>query len=419
MKLSRTSKIGIVVIVCLTLLIWGINFLKGRDIFRTEKVFYARYKNVGGLTPTTLVTLNGLKVGYVREIYFAEDLSGDLIVKIAIHSKFPLPQETSAEIASSDLLGSKVVKLNLGKSDKLLQANDTMKTKIEADIMQQVNEQIAPLKAKAERMIENLDTIVTAVSKILNSESRHHIAESIKQINLTMLNLEKISGNLNDVVTSQKKDLASMITNLSAITENLKTSSGKLSPIMDNFATFSDSLSRIELNSTINHLNGSIASLQLVLSKIDTANGSLGLLVNDPDLYRNLSASSENLNRLLIDFRLNPKRYVHFSALDFGRELNIISPPATQLPDNISFRVHLYASSTPVSLSSPLFKGIEGVNEIKSGSKYEYLTSPESSYDKVRMILSKVQLAFPEAFLKSYRNGREISLKNALKSAKK
>ena len=83
MKLTKTSKIGILVVICLTLLIWGINFLKGRDIFRTEKVFYARYKNVGGLTATTLVTLNGLKVGYVREIYFAEDLSGDLIVKIA------------------------------------------------------------------------------------------------------------------------------------------------------------------------------------------------------------------------------------------------------------------------------------------------------------------------------------------------
>src|SRR5665647_86076 len=124
MKLSKTSKIGILVVICLTLLIWGINFLKGRDIFRTEKVFYARYKNVGGLTATTLVTLNGLKIGYVREIFFAEDKSGDLIVKIAIHNDFPLPKGTSAEIASSDLLESKVVTHNLGHSDILLQPND-------------------------------------------------------------------------------------------------------------------------------------------------------------------------------------------------------------------------------------------------------------------------------------------------------
>ena len=104
MKLTKTSKIGILAVICLTILIWGINFLKGRDLFRTEKTFYARYKNVGGLEATTLVTLNGLKIGYVRDIYFAEDLSGDLIVRIAIHNNFPLPVGTSAEIASSDLL---------------------------------------------------------------------------------------------------------------------------------------------------------------------------------------------------------------------------------------------------------------------------------------------------------------------------
>lgn len=416
MKLSKTTKIGILVVICLALLIWGMNFLKGRDIFRTEKVFYARYKNVGGLTATTVVTLNGLKIGYVRTIYFAEDLSGDLIVKIAIFNDFPLPKETTAEIASSDLLGSKVVKLNLGKSDEILQPNDTLKTQMAPDIMQQVNEQIAPLKAKAERMIQNLDTIVTAVSKILNSDSQHNISESIRQINLTMTNLEKISGNLDDVVQDQKKNLTSTISNISEVTENLKTNSGKLGHIMNNFSTFSDSLTKLDLNNTIDHLNGSIAGLHLLLSKIDTANGSLGLLVNDPVLYRNLSASSENLNRLLIDFRINPKRYVHFSALDFGRELNISAPSATQLPGNISFRVQIFSSSAPISLTSPLFKGIDSVSEIKEGRKYVYVTPQESSYDKVIIVLNKVQSAFPEAFLKSYRNGHEISLKNALKT---
>ena len=419
MKLTKTSKIGILVVICLTILIWGINFLKGRDIFRTEIVFYARYKNVGGLTPTTLVTLNGLKIGYVREIYFAEDLSGDLIVKVAIHNNFPLPKGTSAEIASSDLLGSKVVKLNLGKSDNLLHANDTLATKMEADIMQQVSEQIAPLKAKAERLIENLDSIVTAASKILNSDSQRSISESLRQINITMTNLEKISGNLNDVISDQKKNLASTFSNLNETTGNLKTNSGKLGHIMDNFSSFSDSLTKLELNRTINHLNGSIANLQTILSKIDTASGTLGLLVNDTKLYHNLNYTSENLNRLLVDFRLNPKRYVHFSALDLGREVYVSPSSNTEVSDNITFRVQIFSSPNPVSLTSPMFKGIEEVSEIKSGSKYYYVTAQESSYDKVLMILNKIQSAFPEAFLKTYKNGEEISLKNALKTVKK
>ena len=419
MKLTKTSKIGILVILCLTLLIWGINFLKGRDIFRTEKVFYARYKNVGGLTATTLVTLNGLKVGYVREIYFAEDLSGDLIVKIAIHNDFPLPKGTSAEIASSDLLGSKVVKLNLGKSDMILHANDTLSTQMAADIIQQVNEQIAPIKAKAERMIENLDSIVVAFSKILNSDSQRQIVESIRQINLTMTNIQMISGNLNDVVKTQKKNLASTISDLSQITGNLNTNSGKLGHMMDNFSSFSDSLTKLQINRTINHLSGSVDNLQVILSKIDTANGTLGLLVNDPRLYQNLNSTSENLNRLLVDFRLNPRRYVHFSALDFGRDINITAPSERQVSDNVTFRVKLFSSSTPVSLTSPMFKGIEEVSEIKSGNKYFYFTPQESSYDHVRIILNNSQRAFPEASLTSYKDGKEISLKKALKMIKK
>ncbi len=418
MKLTKTSKIGILVIISLTLLIWGINFLKGRDIFRTEEVFYARYKNVGGLTATTLVTLNGLKIGYVREIYFAEDRSGDLMVKIAIHNDFPLPVGTTAEIASTDLLGSKVVKLNLGHSEQLLQANDTLNTQMAADIIQQVNAQIEPIKVKAERMIENLDSIVVAISKILNNQSQRDLTESIHQINLTMTNLEKISGNVNDVVSDQKKNLASTISNLSETTENLKSNSGKLGRIMDNFSTFSDSLTQLELNRTVDQLNGSLSNLQVILSKIDTANGSLGLLVNDRRLYQNLSSSTENLNRVLVDFRMNPKRYVHFSAFDFGRNQNITMPPASQKADNITFRVHIFSSSTSESLLSPIFKGIQEITEIKSKKKYYYVTAPES-YDEVRITLNKIQSAFPEAFLKSYKNGKEISLKNALKTVKK
>ena len=418
MKLKKTSKIGIMVVLCLTLLIWGINFLKGRDIFRTEKVFYARYKNVGGLTATTLVTLNGLKIGYVREIYFAEDLSGDLIVKVALHNNFPLPFGTSAQISSSDLLGSKVVKLNLGKSAKLLQPNDTLASQMDADIMQQVNEQIAPIKAKAERLIENLDSIVSTASKILNSDSQHNITESIRQLHSTMTNIESITGNLNDVISGQKKSLSASISNIGEITGNLKNNSGKIGQIINNFAVFSDSLTKLEINKTVGKINSSVTDLNRILSKIDTTNGTLGLLIKDPGLYQNLIYSTENLNRLLVDFRLNPKKYVHFAAIDLGRKINTNTPEDTQIPDNITFKVQLFSSPTPVSLTSPVFKGIDQVFESKSGHLYYYSTAEEFSYPKVRIILNKVQGAFPEALLKCYKKGKEISLRKALKMNK-
>jgi phospholipid/cholesterol/gamma-HCH transport system substrate-binding protein len=318
MKLSKTSKIGIWVVICLTILIWGINFLKGRDIFRSETIYYARYKDVEGLTPSTIVALNGFKIGYVREIYFAKDLSGDLIVKLAVHNNFPLPVGTTAEIASTDLLGSRIVKMNLGNSGQRYHANDTLKSMTEVGIKQQVSEQIAPIKLKAEQLMVSLDSIVQSASNILNPATQHDITQSIEQVRITMTHLGNISKNLSDIIGEQKGNLASTLTNLNDITTNLKANSGSLNHIMGNFSTFSDTLAKIELNKTMTTLNSSISNMDYILKKIDTADGTLGLLVNDPGLYQNLNSTSASLNRLLVDFRQNPKRYVHFSAIDFG-----------------------------------------------------------------------------------------------------
>ena len=253
----------------------------------------------------------------------------------------------------------------------------------------------------------------------MNDDSQHNITESIRQIHSTMTNLENISASLNEVIGGQKKSLASTFSNIGEITGNLKVNSEKLGHIMNNFSTFSDSLSKMEINKTIKHIDGSVVDLNRILNKIDTSNGTLSLLVNDPRLYQNINYSTENLNRLLVDFRLNPKRYVHFSALDFGRKINIVTPSDAQLADSVTFKVQLFASPSPVTLTSPIFKGIEEVFETKSGDIYYYSTAQYSSYDKVRMILNKVQGAFPEAILKCFKNGKEISLKNGLKLNKK
>jgi phospholipid/cholesterol/gamma-HCH transport system substrate-binding protein len=419
MKLTKTSKIGIWVVICLTLLIWGINFLKGRDIFRTETIYYARYKDVGGLSPSTIVALNGFKIGYVREIYFAKDLSGDLMVKLAIYNNFPLPVGTTAEIASTDLLGSRIVKIDLGNSGIKYQPNDTLKAMTEVDFKQQVSDQIVPLKIKAERLLVSLDSIVLSASKVLNPATQQDISQSIEQIRITMTHLGNISKNLSDIVGEQKGNLTSTISNMHDITSSLKTNSGDLNYIMKNFSTFSDTLSKIELNKTLNNLNSSISNLDLILKKINSKEGSLGLLVNDPGLYQNLNYTSESLNRLLNDFRQNPKRYVHFSAIDFGKEVVVTSQNNGQLNDSVIFKVFLFSSVSPLRMDSPLLKGISNVEEQKSNNRYNYYTGHETSYNKIREILDKTQSAFPEATLKAFLKGKEIRLKKALKTISK
>ncbi len=278
MKLTKTTRIGIWVIICLTILIWGINFLKGRDIFRTETIYYARYKDVGGLTPSTAVALNGFKIGYVGNIYFAKDMSGNLIVKLAIYNNFPLPVGTTAEIASTDLLGSRIVKINLGNSEQIYQPNDTLKSMTEVGLKEQVSEQLAPIRMKADRLLVSLDSVVVSISKILNPATQHDITQSIEEIRITMTNLGGISKNLNEIINEQKGNLASTIKNIDEITANFERNSKILNHITDNISSFSDTLSKIELNKTVNSLNSSISQLKEILKKIDSAQRDIGII---------------------------------------------------------------------------------------------------------------------------------------------
>lgn len=419
MKITKTSKIGIVLVVSLTVLVWGINFLKGRDIFRTEKVYIARYNNVAGLEPSTIVQINGLKIGYVREVYFAEDLSGDLIVKIAVVNKFPLPLGTVAEIASSDLLGSKVVRLNLGKSAQFYKENDTIKSMIEIDFKGQVTEQFAPIKAKAERLIVSLDSIVSSVSLLLNSETRRNIEKSIEQINLTMNNLEKISSGLNMVINEQSHNLSSSIVNLKELTDNLNNDSKALGTILNKFSSIGDSINQGELKSTMTHLNNSVAGLETILKNVNNSSGTIGKLIKDSTLYTSLAESGDNLNRLLIDLKKNPHRYVKISAFDFGKEVYLAPSTTYRTIENINFKVFLFSSKVKIPMDSSIFQGISSVTEKIEKTNFLYFAGEDKSFEKIRTILNKVQLSFPQASLKAYEDNREISLKKALKICSK
>jgi phospholipid/cholesterol/gamma-HCH transport system substrate-binding protein len=330
-----------------------------------------------------------------------------------------LPVGTTAEIANNDLLGSKVVKLSLGKSSEFYQDNDTIKTKIESDLMSQVTEQIAPIKAKAERLIVSLDSIVSGVSLLLNSESRKNIGRSIEQISLTMENLEQISSDLSSVVSAQKNNLSATIVNLKELTAQLNDDSKTLGNILNKFSSISDSINPAELKSTLTHLNKSAAGLETILADINNSNGTLGMLVKDTTLYSKLYESGENLNRLLIDLKTNPHRYLKISAINFGKEVYLAPSPTFRTIENIDFKVFLFSSTVKIPFESPIFQGIKNMLEIKEGSKFLYFAGEDKSYDKIRTILNKVQLSFPQASLKAYENKQEISLKKALKICSK
>lgn len=314
MKISKEFTIGIIFILAILILVWGFNFLKNTEMFSKEKVLFAMYKNVDGLEPSGPIFINGVKVGQVSKVYFDPSLNGDIIVQLKFKENFPIPENSVARIFSVDLMGSKAVNIMLGDSPVIVEDGDTLNTEVEASLKDAVNQQIAPIKVKAEQLLSSLDTMVAAIQGVFNKDIREDLSASIKGIRHTMSNLESTTQNLDTLVYEQSGRLSSIIYNIDMITQNLKNNSQQINRILYNLATISDTLAQADIAGIARNLNKTITTLSSVLNKLDTGEGTLGLLINDDKLYQDLQNSASELNRLIEDIRVNPKRYVRLSV---------------------------------------------------------------------------------------------------------
>jgi phospholipid/cholesterol/gamma-HCH transport system substrate-binding protein len=312
-KLSKEFKVGLVAIATIAIFIWGFNYLKGLDIFKTYKTFYAIYPRVNGLMEANPVSIHGLNVGQVTRISFTPDMSGNIIVEFVVTTDLPLPKNSVANIYSSDLMGSKAIEIMIGDTNIYLDDGDTLMSEVEASLKDAVNQQIAPLKNKAEELIGSIDSAVVAIRGVFNRRTRENLKNSIESIRITLKNLESATYNIDTLVISQKNRLATILDNVEAITTNLRENNENITNIINNFSTISDSLAKAQIPKTFDNINSTISDLAEVVEKVNTGQGTIGLLLNDDKLYNNLQQASNNLNALLEDLQQNPKKYVRFS----------------------------------------------------------------------------------------------------------
>lgn len=314
MKAKRPYIVALMFIAALILFVWGFNFLKGKDVFSRERIFYAKYREVNGLVRSNPIVINGLRVGQVRDLYFNPNMNGDIIIELSIRNKFPIPKNSIAHIFSSDLMGSKAIDLQLGSGPELLKDGDTLATSIEASLMDEVNAQVAPLKNKAEGLLSSVDSVVVVLQTILNENAKENILSSLQNISNTFKNLESTTSNIDSMVVNQRTRIASVLYNVDEITKNFQQNSDNLNRIMSNTAKFSDSLAIADIAGTLRKADASLSALQQMLEKMNSGHGSMGQLMNNDSLYIELQKSAADLNKLLEDIRLNPKRYVRFSV---------------------------------------------------------------------------------------------------------
>jgi len=314
LKFSREFKIGFLFILATAVLVWGFSFLKNKNILYKERVLIAVYTHVNGLNPSNPVFINGVKVGQVGKVYFNPSMDGDIIVQLVFTDKFPIPSGSVARIFSEDLMGSKAVEILLGAGPDYAQNGDTLSTAVETSLKDAVNQQILPLKLKAEDLLSSIDTMVVAIQGIFNKDALADLNASIKSIRQTFRNLESTTQNLDTLVLLQSGRLSSILYNIDMITRNLNNNSEEISRVLGNLASLSDTIARSNISGIIVNLDKTILDLSLVMARIEKGEGTLGLLINDDKLYKDLEKSASELNLLLEDIRLNPKRYVRISV---------------------------------------------------------------------------------------------------------
>lgn len=300
-------KIGIVGFGILLLLFFGIKFLKGIDVFQKETTYYVFYDNVSGMYEGNYIYLNGMKVGYVKDIEAMGERAEKFLVTVAVDSKIKITDDSKMVFFSADILGSKAMKIELGNSNRILENKDTIMGDVELGMLDKLGSSIAP-------MAQNLDSILFATKNILNQQTQNNLQHTFANLEVTSERLSSISGQFDNLMKNEKEKIGKIISNTESITSNLKNNNDELNNIISKIGQITDTVAQAQLGSTILQTTQTLEKLNNVLGVIEKGKGNIGLLINDEGLYKSLDESAKKLDALIEDIKANPKKYINVSV---------------------------------------------------------------------------------------------------------
>ena len=306
--MKREVKVGIVSIVVIFILILGINYLKGTNIFKNNITFYALYQNIDGLQIGAPVTVSGFKVGSVTDIDMLTESNNNLLVTINIEKELVVPKESILKIVNQDLMGTKGVNLIFSSSSDNASSGDTLSSSLESSLQEEVNAQILPFKRKAEELIVSIDSVMMIVTAVLNKDARKDLSKSIESLGETFSLMSSSMKKVDGIIDANEEKISNIIFNMESILSNIEESNSNVNSILSNMSLISDSLSNSNLTSLVNNFN-------TLMTQINSKEGNAGLLLNDDKLYTNLEKTTKELSELIKDIKDNPKRYINFSLI--------------------------------------------------------------------------------------------------------
>jgi len=330
-KISNETKVGAIAVVAVTLLILGFNFLKGKKLFSSSKDIIARFENVQGLTNSNPVMVNGLQVGTVYSLSPSKDMR-QILVTLNITSDINIPANSLAVIKPS-LLGITSLDINLGDAQTYLKHKDTINTMVNAGTLDNILKKVDPVLFEVTNAVSSLDSFLKNMNSIVDPRAKNNIGSALDNLNKITTSLTLSAASLEILLNTQTGTMAKTLNNLSSVTGNLASNNDKITGVITNLDKTATNLSQLDLKGTLDSLNGTISNLKLLVGKLNSNDGTIGLLLNDPNLYKNLASTANKLNLLIDDVRVNPKRYVNISIL--GKK-NSSPPLSYPLPDTVN-----------------------------------------------------------------------------------
>lgn len=331
MKVSNETKVGAIAVVAVTFLILGFNFLKGKKLFTESKILFGIYGNVQGLANSNPIMINGLQVGTVYKISTDKDMRR-IAVELNITKDINVPKNSIA-IIKPNPIGTTSVEIKLGDAVDNLKNKDTIYTEANAGIFDDVLKRIDPVLYEVKRAVSSIDTLLVNFNSLIDPRAKNNIGATLENLNKVTAAMVTSTALLNTLLNTQTGALAKSLNNMNSLTGNLANQNEKINSVLSNLDKTTAKLAALDLQKTLTTLDATINDLKAMTAKFNDNKGSLGLLMNDPSLYKNLASTGNKLNLLLDDIRINPKRYVSISV--FGKKQS--HPPlAYPLPDTLN-----------------------------------------------------------------------------------
>ena len=300
MKLSNEIKTAILVLSGILMFIVGFSYLKSNNIFSSDRTFFAIYDDIEGVSVGTPVTVSGFNVGSIQDISFYQNTM-NILVKFRVENKVKFSKNSLAQIYETGLIGGKALAI-LPNNGPLAQSGDTLRSSIAPGLTELVNDKLSPLQEKIESTFVSADSLLKSINNVLDLNSQNQIKESFSNLSDLAINLKESAENLNSIINSNEIKINDIVSNIDNFSSN--------------FSSLSNSFNDVEL--IIGNLTKTSNNLNSIIDEISSGDGTFNQLIYDDSMIKSLNEASNNLNLLMEDLRLNPKRYVHFSL--FGKK---------------------------------------------------------------------------------------------------